>query len=126
MIAWIGGALFTAKMLVNPFYAAKNPQLIAERGFVRRLPVELTMANDLPVMLDSARAHVWFSDVMLYFLDEHAHTPETVDADGHQGHMGRRRRPRRHSHPLRMADRSSADHRHIADPHGVHRLGWRP
>jgi len=85
VIAWIGGALFTAKMLVNPFYAAKNPQIMAERGFVRRLPVELTMANDLPVMLDAARAHVWFSDVMLYFLDEHAHTPETVDAEGHQG-----------------------------------------
>jgi hypothetical protein len=85
LIAWIGGALFTAKMLINPFYAAKNPQLMAERGFVRRLPVELTMANDLPVMLDSARAHIWFSDVMLYFLDEHAHTPEVVDAAGDKG-----------------------------------------
>ena len=85
VIAWIGGALFTAKMLVNPFYAAKNPQIVAERGFVRRLPVELTMANDLPVMLDAARAHVWFSDVMLYFLDEHAHTPETVDPAGDRG-----------------------------------------
>jgi hypothetical protein len=85
VVAWLGGALFTAKMLVNPFYAAKNPQIMAERGFVRRLPVELTMANDLPVMLDPARAHVWFSDVMLYFLDEHAHTPETIDAAGTRG-----------------------------------------
>jgi hypothetical protein len=85
VIAWLGGAAFTAKMLVNPFYAAKYPQLMAERGFVRKLPVELTMANDLPVMLDSARAHVWFSDVLLYFLDEHAHTPERIDPAGHQG-----------------------------------------
>ena len=85
VVAWLGGALFTAKMLVNPFYAAKFPQVMAERGFVRRLPVELTMANDLPVMLDAARAHIWFSDVMLYFLDEHAHTPETIDQAGHQG-----------------------------------------
>jgi hypothetical protein len=85
VVAWIGGALFTAKMVVNPFYAAKNPQIMAERGFVRRLPVELAMANDLPIMLDASRAHIWFSDVMLYFLDEHAHTPETIDAAGHQG-----------------------------------------
>lgn len=84
LLAWLGGALFTAKMLVNPFYAAKNPQVMAERGFVRRLPVELTMANDLPIMLDSSRAHIWFSDVMLYFLDEHAHTPEKIDAAGHE------------------------------------------
>ena len=85
LLAWAGGALFTAKMLVDPFYAAKFPQIMAERGFARRLPVELTMANDLPIMLDSTRAHIWFSDVMLYFLDEHAHTPESIDAQGHQG-----------------------------------------
>ncbi len=85
LLAWAGGALFTAKMLVNPFYSAKFPQIVAERGFARRLPVELTMANDLPIMLETARAHIWFSDVMLYFLDEHAHTPETIDAQGHQG-----------------------------------------
>jgi hypothetical protein len=83
--AWIGGMLLTAKMLVNPFYAAKFPQIVAERGFARRLPVELTMANDLPIMLDATRAHIWFSDVMLYFLDEHAHTPETIDSQGQQG-----------------------------------------
>ena len=85
LIAWIGGSLFVAKMVIDPFYAAKFPQIEAERGFVRRLPVELTMANDLPIMLDSTRAHIWFSDVLLYFLDEHAHTPEAIDAAGHQG-----------------------------------------
>jgi hypothetical protein len=85
LAAWIGGALFTAKMLINPFYAAKFPQIVAERGFARRLPVELTMANDLPIMLDATRAHIWFSDVMLYFLDEHAHTPEMISAQGQQG-----------------------------------------
>ena len=85
VLAWIGGALFTAKMLVNPFFAAKFPQVLAERGLVRRLPVELTMANDLPIMLDATRAHIWFSDVLLYFLDEHAYTPETIDPAGHHG-----------------------------------------
>ncbi|HEX7136213.1 MAG TPA: hypothetical protein VF219_00125, partial [Vicinamibacterales bacterium] len=31
------------------------------------------------------RAHAWFNDVLLYFLDEHAYSPETIDAQGHQG-----------------------------------------
>jgi len=85
MTAWVGGALFTAKMLVNPFVSAKSPSQITERGFARRLPVEVTMANDLPVMLEGIRAHAWFSDVLLYFLDEHAYYPETIDAEGHRG-----------------------------------------
>jgi hypothetical protein len=85
LLAWAVGALFTAKMLVNPFAAAKFPNQITERGFARRLPVEITMANDLPVMLEGPRAHSWYSDVLLYFLDEHAYNPETIDPDGHQG-----------------------------------------
>jgi hypothetical protein len=85
LLAWVGGALFTAKMLVNPFAAAKFPNDTTEKGFARVLPVELTMANDLPVMLEGARAHSWFNDVLLYFLDEHAYNPEVVDAQGHQG-----------------------------------------
>jgi hypothetical protein len=85
LVAWIGGALFTAKMVVNPFVAARSPNQTTERGFARRLPVELTMANDLPVMLEGVRAHSWYSDVLLYFLDEHAYNPERVDNEGHQG-----------------------------------------
>jgi hypothetical protein len=85
LLAWIGGAMFTAKMLVNPFVAAKFPNQTTERGFARKLPVELTMANDLPIMLEGVRAHAWFSDVLLYFLDEHAYSPERIDPEGHQG-----------------------------------------
>jgi hypothetical protein len=86
VLAWLGGALFTAKMLVNPFVAAKFPNQTTERGFARRLPVELTMANDLPVMLlEGPRAHTWYSDVLLYFLDEHAYPPDVVDGEGHEG-----------------------------------------
>jgi hypothetical protein len=85
IVAWAGGALFTAKMLVNPFAIAKAPFHLTERGFARRLPVEITMANDLPIMLDVTRAHVWFSDVLLYLLDEHAYRPEKIDAEGHEG-----------------------------------------
>ena len=84
-LAWVGGALFTAKMLANPFVAAKSPSQTTERGFARRLPVELTMANDLPIMLEGGRAHAWFSDVLMYFLDEHAYTPEKIDESGREG-----------------------------------------
>src|SRR5471032_2591373 len=86
VLAWLGGALFTAKMLVNPFVAAKAPYLTTERGFARYLPVEVTMANDLPIMLiEGPRAHSWFNGVLLYFLDEHAYPPEAIDGAGHTG-----------------------------------------
>jgi hypothetical protein len=81
IVAWIGGALFTAKMLVNPFVAAKFTYLTTERGAARRLPVELTMGNDLPIMLDSSRARVPYGHdptVLLYFLDQNAFTPEPM------------------------------------------------
>jgi Glycosyltransferase family 87 len=80
LLAWIGGALFTAKMVVNPFYSAKFTWEATERGWARRLPVELTMANDLPVMLDpSIKARIPYGHdptVLLYFLDRHAFPPE--------------------------------------------------
>ena len=44
------------------------------------------MANDLPIALvEGPRAHSWFNDVLLYFLDEHAYPPEIVDDAGHAG-----------------------------------------
>lgn len=80
VLAWAGGAIFTAKTLVNPFWAAKFPYLVTQKGPARRLPVELTMANDLPVRLaQPLRAPIQYRDdpgVKLYFLDENAWPPE--------------------------------------------------
>lgn len=80
LLAWIGGALFTAKMVINPFYTARFTWETTERGWARRLPVELTMVNDLPVMLDTAiRGRVRYGQdpwMFLYFLDKHAYPPE--------------------------------------------------
>ena len=80
VLAWLGGALFTAKILVNPFASAKFTWQITQRGFARRLPVELTMAPDLPVMLDtSMRGRIPYRTdplLLLYFLDQHAYPPE--------------------------------------------------
>jgi hypothetical protein len=81
MVAWAGGALFTAQLVLNPFVSAKFPIQSTERGAARRLPVELTMANDLPVALDVSRAHVLYSRepvVLLYFLDTHAYIPDNI------------------------------------------------
>jgi hypothetical protein len=79
LAAWAGGAAFVAHILVNPFVAAKSPWQNAQRGLLRRLPVELTMVNDLPVMLNGARARVPYGQdpgLLLYFLDEHTYLPE--------------------------------------------------
>lgn len=76
LLAWVGGALFTAKMLVNPFVAAKFPYQTMERGPARRLPVEVTMANDLPIILDGHRSRVAYGQLLLYILDENAFPPE--------------------------------------------------
>jgi len=43
------------------------------------------MANDLPVMLDAQRSHLWYAGVLMYFLDEHAYSPEVVAPDGTKG-----------------------------------------
>ncbi len=80
LLTWIGGALFTAKMLVNPFATARSPWEIVERGWARRLPVELTMAGDLPAMLaQPPRGQIRYGrnpGTTLYFLDQHAFPPE--------------------------------------------------
>jgi hypothetical protein len=92
LLAWAGGALFTAKILLNPFASGSRPWEITERGFARRLPVELTMARDLPVMLaQPLRARILYRSsaateeqipgalapfVQLFFLDQKAWPPE--------------------------------------------------
>ena len=80
LAAWMGGALFTAKILMNPFIAAKYPYLITERGAARRLPVELTMVTDLPVMVAGpTRARIPYGHnptMQLYFLDQNSFPPE--------------------------------------------------
>lgn len=92
VLAWVGGALFTAKILANPFVAAKYPYLIVEKGPVRRLPVELTMANDLPMRLaQPLRGRVQYRTdpgVLLYFLDQNAWPPELtgIGPDGRNIH----------------------------------------
>ncbi len=74
--AFAGGTAFLAHVLINPFSAAKEPYLIAERGLLRALPVELTMINDLPVSLDRRRSRITYDsepELMMYLLDHNVH-----------------------------------------------------
>lgn len=79
VVACAGGALVLGPVLVNPFVAAKSPWLNAQSTLLRQLPVELTMVNDLPVMLNTGRARVPYGAdpvLLLYFLDDNAWLPE--------------------------------------------------
>ena len=82
LVAWGGGALFTAQVLVNPFIAAKQPYLIAERGLLRALPVELTMVDDLPVALAARRHRISYNTdpaLLLSLLDQNAYRSDTLE-----------------------------------------------
>ena len=79
LVSWLGGSLFTAQILLNPFVSTKQPYMSVHQGAFRWLPVELTMVNDLPIMLDPSRSRVVYQadpTVLLYFLDDEAYLPE--------------------------------------------------
>ena len=79
IVAWLGGLLFVAHILVDPFVAVKRPWLYGDRGLLRALPVELTMVDDLPVMLDQGRSRIRYGrdrEFLLYFLDDRAARPD--------------------------------------------------
>ena len=79
VIMWVGGTLFVAQILVDPFVAAKRPWQNAQSGLFRMLPVELTMVNDLPVRLNQRRSRVPYGEspsLRLNYLDENAWRPE--------------------------------------------------
>jgi hypothetical protein len=73
------GALFTAKLVMNPFYTSFNPGEHPKAGPLRMLPIELTLLNDLPVMADPDRARRSLGGVppvTAYFVDNGAYPPE--------------------------------------------------
>jgi len=78
-VALAVGALFTAKILVNPFYASFNPGEHTKAGPLRWLPIELTLLNDLPVAANPDRSRQLLGGtppVMAYFPDDNAFDPE--------------------------------------------------
>ena len=80
---WVIGGLFVAPMVLNPFAASFHPADNAKSGPLRRLPVELTLVNDLPVNNEPQHARLWFGDTgkgdpgfLVYFLDDNAYDRE--------------------------------------------------
>jgi hypothetical protein len=79
LVAWAGGALFTAQLVLNPYYTARFPYFNLDHGAVRLLPIELTLVNDLPIMLERNRVQIRYGsnpELSLYLLDRNAYPPE--------------------------------------------------
>jgi hypothetical protein len=73
------GALFTAKLLANPFYTSFNPGEHAKAGPLRMLPIEVTQLNDLPVAAKPERARLAMAGsptIYAYFPDDNAYDRE--------------------------------------------------
>ncbi len=77
LIALLFGALFTAKVVFNPFWSSFNPGEHAKAGPLRMFPIELSMLNDLPVAASPERSkRILAGGVLSYFPDDNAYTPE--------------------------------------------------
>jgi len=86
LVPWAVGALFMAKLVLDPFQTSIRPGDHAKSGLFRYLPVELTNTNDLPLNTDASRVRLWYGDTgegnpgfQIYYLDDNAYLPE---ADG--------------------------------------------
>jgi hypothetical protein len=79
LVPWIVGSLFTAQLVLNPFFTSFHPAEHAKQGLLRWLPVELTLVNDLPVNTSPTRVRVPFGRTVrfqIYFLDDNAYGRE--------------------------------------------------
>ena len=78
-VALAVGALFTARILLNPFYSSFNPGEHLKSGPLRWLPLELTLLNDLPVAAKPDRMKRPLGGdppVLAYFPDDNAYDRE--------------------------------------------------
>jgi hypothetical protein len=76
LLAWFAGALFTAKITLNPFVYSFQPQEHAKSGPLRWLPIERTLVNDLPINVRTDRVRQLFGQgprFQIYFLDDNAY-----------------------------------------------------
>jgi hypothetical protein len=69
------GFLFTAQLVLNPFYTSFHPAEHPKSGAFRLLPVELSLLNDLPISVNPTRVRQSLGGdppVRAYFLDDNA------------------------------------------------------
>lgn len=73
------GGLFTATLVMNPFYASYRPAEHVKHGPLRWLPVEKSLLNDLPINTTPERVRIQLAGdprISAYFLDDNAFPPE--------------------------------------------------
>jgi hypothetical protein len=82
LIAFLGGAFFTAQLVLNPFYVSLHPGEHSKSGSLHMLPLELTLLHDLPVAQDTDRMRRKVGPpnpaghTFGYFVDDNAFVPE--------------------------------------------------
>ncbi|HKY22654.1 MAG TPA: hypothetical protein VJM31_15685 [Vicinamibacterales bacterium] len=79
LVAFVVGALFTAQILMNPFFASTHPGEHTMSGPIRLLPVELPLLHDLPVAQNRDRMRQPLGGtppVFGYFVDDNSFNPE--------------------------------------------------
>jgi len=83
VIGMFVGGLFTAQLVLNPFYVSYHPAEHMKTGLFRVLPVELTLLNDLPINVTPSRikqplpaAASGAPPTLAYFLDDNAYPLE--------------------------------------------------
>jgi hypothetical protein len=79
VVALAIGSMFTAQLVLNPFYSSFYPAEHPKRGLFRLLPVELSLINDLPMNVTPSRAKQPLAGdpaVLAYFLDDNAYNRE--------------------------------------------------
>lgn len=73
------GGIFTAQLVLNPFYVSFHPAEHMKRGAYRWLPVELSLLNDLPMNVTPAKVRQPLAGtppISAYFLDDNAYARE--------------------------------------------------
>ena len=83
LMAVVGGAIFTAQLITNPFTVSVRPAEHVKSGPYRWLPAELTLLNDLPMNVTPHKVKVPLGGeppVTAYFLDDNVFPREQVDA----------------------------------------------
>ena len=87
LAAFLGGTLFTAQIVLNPFYVSLHPGDHTKSGPLRLLPIELTLLHDLPVAQDGDRMRKTIGppnpspQMFAYFPDDNAFNPEQTPPD---------------------------------------------
>jgi len=83
LLAMLIGGLFTAQLVLNPFYVSYHPAEHMKAGAYRWLPVELTLLNDLPINVTPSRIKQPLPPPVIngpltsaYFLDDNAYPLE--------------------------------------------------